>query len=67
MIDFCYAIRLFPCELYALKAQKYKAWGNAPGITTHIAKRAVGAKVTKRPIYRNNTYDYFCAYSATIV
>ena len=34
-----------PCELRALKAQKYKAWGNAPGTQPPNYCRAVGAKV----------------------
>ena len=33
---------------HALKAQKFIAWGNAPGTVPPHAKRAVGAKVAKR-------------------
>ena len=47
----------------ALKAQKYKAWGNAPGIVPVHAMRAVGAKVavgvTTASIFDNGTPDHF--------
>ena len=35
---------------HALKAQKFIAWGNAPGIAHPHARRAVGAKVAKSQI-----------------
>ena len=37
--------RALPCVQRALKAQKYKAWGNAPGTQPPNYCRAVGAKV----------------------
>ena len=47
----------------ALKAQKYKAWGNAPDIVPVHAMRAVGAKVavgvTTASIFDNGTPDHF--------
>ena len=36
-----------PCGQRALKAQKYKAWGNAPGTQSSNFCRAVGAKTVQ--------------------
>ena len=39
--------RALPCVQRALKAQKYKAWGNAPGTQPPNYCRAVGAKAVQ--------------------
>ena len=62
-----------PCVQRALKAQKYKAWGNAPGTQPPNYCRAVGAKaVQAERITHGGTIPgalpqalYFCIKQAT--
>ena len=56
-----------PCELRALKAQKYKAWGNAPGTQPPNYCRAVGAKVAVDVTLGNNANTAIIQTSITTV
>ena len=54
--------RATPCGQRALKAQQYRAWGNAPGTQPPNYCRAVGAKVAVGVIVADMVGVYFPAH-----